>query len=333
MFTSEFQGRWRHLPNLKASNVALFCVVFSTTFAQVPTTITYDSRSGNYLIRYQGESGAVETIFEPATYVNPVIQVHVTREQGANAFRYGYSVRNSPNSRQRIYSFSVEYHSQIADITKPADQWTAEPFSRLPIVNWAHSLVEATGAKSRRSGIAQDSSVTGFSYQSTGLPSIVSCYSEGLTRTLRFPEEPPEDVDSLLSPIQEFPHNAVHRYTIGARDPLANISPPVFLDTLLSYTRQSAQLGWLGRNRDDDCDDDERPDDGVVRNIENRLQKARRELVRGDSVKARGELVKLVRKVDRLQRRGERVMTSEAYALLKYNTEYLIERLPERRRR
>jgi len=121
--------------------------------------------------------------------------------------------------------------------------------------------------------------------------------------------------------------------TIGPTAPPANFVATAFLDTLLSYTRQSAALGWLGRDRDDDCDDDERPDDGVVRNIENRLQKARRELVRGDSVKARRELLKLVRKVDRLQRRGERVMTSEAYALLKYNTEYLIERLPERRRR
>jgi hypothetical protein len=122
--------------------------------------------------------------------------------------------------------------------------------------------------------------------------------------------------------------------------------PSDYLDTLLSFTHQSADLGWLGRGRDNDCDDDERPDDGIVKNIELRLQKANRELTRGDSVQARKKLEKLVQKVERIWKRSQEeekkhgrdrwerqdnvIMTSEAYALLKYNSEYLIDRLPDK---
>ena len=138
--------------------------------------------------------------------------------------------------------------------------------------------------------------------------------------------------------------------TIGPTAPPNPFIHLAFLDTLFSYTRQSAELGWLGKGKDEDCDKDERPEVGIVRNIESRLQKAGRELERGDSVKARGELEKLIAKVERIWKRSEKqegqregkdrkhrgergkgepvIMTSEGYALLKYNTEFLIERLP-----
>ena len=134
--------------------------------------------------------------------------------------------------------------------------------------------------------------------------------------------------------------------SIGPTAPPADFAAMAFLDTLLSYTRQSADLGWLGKGRDNDCDDDERPDDGIVKNIELRLQNAKRELTEGDSVQARKELEKLLQKVERTWKRSQEeekrhkrdrwerndnvIMTSEAYALLKYNSEYLIDRLPDK---
>ena len=136
--------------------------------------------------------------------------------------------------------------------------------------------------------------------------------------------------------------------TVGPTAPPVKFVATIWIDTLLSYTRQSADLGWLGRDRDNDCDDDERPDDGVVKNIEKRLEKAKRFLERDDSVKARRELEKLVQKVERIWKRSQDqekkrgrgkewrqdkcLMTSEAYALLKYNTEYVIDHLPEKER-
>jgi hypothetical protein len=137
--------------------------------------------------------------------------------------------------------------------------------------------------------------------------------------------------------------------TIGPTAPPLNFDASVWIDTLLSYARQSVNLGWLGKERDDDCDNDEHPQDGIERNFERRLMMAQRDLQHGDSVKARMDLQMLVNKVDRIWKRGQEeekkqgkgkgrgkdnnvIMTSEAYALLKYNTEYLIDKLPERER-
>jgi len=269
-----------------------------------------------------------------------------------SAFIYRYKIQNHLSSEQRLEALRIEvgdYYLEnggsIGNFFDPRDWygWFSDVVSS-PVdlsargtVVWISedSLSNVSGLMvPARSSLGPGDTVT-LTFESNGLPSIKRFWASGWARPLL-----ERQYDSLLA--LGFSANDIQRpwyedaykgLTISPQLPSAIFQPLNLLDTLLSYTRQSAQLGWLGRNRDDDCDDDERPDDGVVRNIENRLQKARRELVRGDSVKARRELEKLIRKVDRLQRRGERVMTSEAYALLKYNTEYLIERLPERRRR
>ncbi len=72
--------------------------------------------------------------------------------------------------------------------------------------------------------------------------------------------------------------------------------------------------------------------------LDRRLEKARRVLMQNDSIRARKELETFVMEVElindisgRMEKRDQRpVMTSEAYALLKYNAEYLIDRLPDR---
>jgi hypothetical protein len=159
---------------------------------------------------------------------------------------------------------------------------------------------------------------------------------------------PSSELGNRIFDLKVFPANHVVQKTVAPTVPPIPSIHPAFLDSLLSYTRQSAELGWLGKRWDDDCDDDERPDDGITKNIEQRLQKAKRELTKRDSVQARKELEKLVQKVERIWKRSEAeekkqrrdrwekrdkvIITSEAYALLKYNTEYLISRLPERSR-
>ena len=79
--------------------------------------------------------------------------------------------------------------------------------------------------------------------------------------------------------------------------------------------------------------------------LDRRLDKTKRELSRGDSVRARKDLEIFVMEVEMLNNLSKKlegrnkqsevrdrspIMTSEAYALLKYNAEYLIDRLPER---
>ncbi len=291
--------------------------------------VTYDSVSGNFIISYNRDTltgRILHTLLIPETKIRP--KVNTVASQINSVFQYRYTVINQPGGRQNIYSFDLEVKSPLDSLILP-EHWSHGPYEYESFVQTLHDF--------QSEDIMIGDSLH-FSTLTSGLPGFVLMRFGGAgtedTLDLAFEWEPDESVDLLidsLASLEAIRHVALT--TIGGVNLPSPFMSLFFIDTLLSYTRQSAALGWLGRDRDDDCDDDERPDDGVVRNIENRLQKARRELVRGDSVKARRELLKLVRKVDRLQRRGERVMTSEAYALLKYNTEYLIERLPERRRR
>ena len=112
--------------------------------------------------------------------------------------------------------------------------------------------------------------------------------------------------------------------------------------------------GWYrnrenGKSRtwkvDDNWDFDRDWNTGIVGVLDKRLEKAKQALMRGDSAKARRELQIFVMEVELVYNLGEGregrskksetrgkkpAMTSEAYALLKYNAEYLIDRLPER---
>ena len=285
----------------------------------VTSSVSLDRVSGIYTYRYTIENGLISA----GRIIS--FEIDISRDSsGALLDSSGLQFRNA--------RLEATYRQAVAGL---GDQVIPVSFPSLPMYCDAGVTFRRT-IDFFRPLIDAGQRVSGYVVNSRGVPGI-----RGFIASPRFEVndyyprvDEVSNPDSLADEIDRDREAVKYRgLTVGPTAPPANFVTLTFLDTLLSYTRQSAQLGWLGRDRDDDCDDDERPDDGVVRNIENRLQKARRELVRGDSVKARKELVKLVRKVDRLQRRGERIMTSEAYALLKYNTEYLIERLPERRRR
>jgi hypothetical protein len=196
--------------------------------------------------------------------------------------------------------------------------------------------------------VTPGATLDGFVMTSAGLPSIRRFKAEPYFNIYRFFPSLEDTTRAMTISQMDSIREIVNFFgrTVGPNAPPANLDPSTWIDTLLSYTRQSADLGWLGKQRDNDCNDDERPDDGIVKNIELRLQKANRELTRGDSVQARKKLEKLVQKVERIWKRSQEeekkhrrdrwerqdnvIMTSEAYALLKYNSEYLIDRLPDK---
>ncbi|MFZ1082836.1 MAG: hypothetical protein WAO19_13035, partial [Candidatus Kryptoniota bacterium] len=141
----------------------------------------------------------------------------------------------------------------------------------------------------------------------------------------------------------------------------------VLIDTLISLKHQAVANGWLTDNKtckpdcdnimdgrdwynmgdfeqyakwspDNDWDFDHDWNNGIVEVLDKRLDKAQAELSKKDSVDARKDLeifvmeVELLNDVSKIEARGRTpIMTSEAYALLKYNAEYLIDRLPEGR--
>jgi hypothetical protein len=301
----------------------------------------------------------------------------VTFENHDSMFIYSYGLRNHARNKGSIIRFEVDVSRSPNSIpldtaglkfggSALTERWFREDFpglqGKIVPVSFLGTPGRMTGSFSNALTAVWDGypliqpgeGVGGFKLMSRGLPTTRRCVAS-----------PRFDIDSLFPDIEDTNRTLTitqmdsiqeavnyHGWTIGPTAPPLNFNATIWIDTLLSYTRQSVALGWLGREKDDDCDNDEHPQDGIERNIEHRLTMAQRELQDGDSVKARRDLQMLVNKVDRIWKRGQIVekkhehdrgdwwqhrkdwvvMTSEAYALLKYNIEYLIDKLPERER-
>ena len=101
--------------------------------------------------------------------------------------------------------------------------------------------------------------------------------------------------------------------TIGPVAPSTMITPIGWLDTLVSLKHQARDLGWIKEK-------------GIVTSLDQKLENARQLLQRGSNHAAVNVLEAFIKEVEAQNEKG---LTSEAYALLKYNAEYLIGKLRE----
>ncbi len=291
----------------------IIAIILSTgvSIAQNEPSITYDQPTGNYVIRYQGEDSTLhEVIFVPSTKVEPKISAELLEELDARSFHYSYTIANSSTSEQRILYFELLCAAAVDSITGPSKEWRIDIRDN-NIVHWGHTMASPDGLETPSSGIARDSSVRGFVLVSAGLPAVTSAYFTGKTQVLMFPDEPPGEIEQLLEPLVRFPGNTVLRKTIGPSKSSDGPAAPL-LDTLISYKHQALALGWMDST-------------GLVNSLDQRLENAKAKLVSGDSVAARNILEAFVHEVEA---QNGKHLTSEAYALLKFNAQYLIDRLP-----
>lgn len=293
--------------------IILTTLCFQSLSAQVKPSITLDPSTGNYIIRYQGGNGQEQEIeYEPATKIEPLVKASVYYNNGSDLCKYEYTITNGENSKQRLFSFSVEKQSSVFSINKPNKDWHIGQFYYRPIVDWYNSKGSG-GLSNPYDGIAPDSSASGFSFQSSGLPTIVSSFFEGTAKGLGFPDEPPMEIEEMLDPLIRFPANTVQRKTLGPKDPPDPFIITAFLDTLVSYKHQALDLGWITNK-------------GIANSLDKKLENARKQLEKGKVKQAINMLNAFLNEVEAQK---DKHLTSEAYALLKFNVEYLIQKLEE----
>ncbi len=100
--------------------------------------------------------------------------------------------------------------------------------------------------------------------------------------------------------------------TIGPTAPPAHFVSTDFLQTIISYKEQAIQQGWI-------------KDQGIGISLDAKLNAASAALARGDNKTAVNVLNALLNEVD--AQAGKQLLP-EAVALLKFNTQYLISKLP-----
>ncbi len=272
------------------------------------------------------------------------VQAAVT---GANdSLYFSYIIQNRKGSLQKIETFAVARGTKSISYVSGPTEWGFDVWTKQLLLSWDDEFLYNL--------LSQGSSDT-FEFSSTALPQIESFYIQGYNTT------------GTLSDIFT---NSFRGYTLAPADPPSPFFSLDFLDTLISYKHQSVPLGWL---KDDktckpDCDeimngrgwysegdfqqyDKWNPDNtwnfdrdwnnGIVEVLDARLIKAGVELSKKDSVDARQDLEIFVMEVEVLNDVSKKledskqapIMTSEAYALLKYNAEYLIDSLPAGRQK
>jgi hypothetical protein len=291
----------------------------------------------------------------PKHYPNP--RVAVQNVEG-RIFRYNYFVQNNKSSPKSMESFEIHildaYGANHFTIPRTIDpnHWEFPDMGGslygYSYVNWVvdrdtTDIFDMDISTPGKWGLQPGGTIS-FGFLSKQPPGIGKFQATTFIRPTSVDED-----DSLQKlgytnkQISPPPYNLGYQgLTLTPKSPTSPFDGISWIDTLISYKHQSVTLGWLTNGSVHEKDEDgDKSDEGIVERLDRRLDKAKAALAKSDSVKARLELELFVKEVEDVyhqnkeegKRLGVPVLTSEGYALLKYNAEYLIDRLPERSRR
>ncbi|MGH2567074.1 MAG: FIMAH domain-containing protein, partial [Bacteroidota bacterium] len=140
-------------------------------------------------------------------------------------------------------------------------------------------------------------------------PVIVTPDNEDSVRM--FVPEPTEEEEAAFQRLVD--SIKVRGVTIGPTAPPANFVPLAFLDTLISYKHQAFALGWIINK-------------GIITSLDQKLENAKKQLQNKDNKSAKNILQAFVNDIEALNKQSNQI-TSEAFALLKFNAEFLISKL------
>jgi hypothetical protein len=328
---------------MKRIMVTLLACVSLYTFCngQERDTLIYDPTSGNYLIRYHGtltfaqskdgtlrrltredvlnegeilveRDSLFSTVFEPGTKIEPIVQCVVTFHTQKNQFSYSYRVQNGSESIQSLFDITIDFGKAVEVSSATTNGWSNgqdyEAGNEGPANRWSWFPVEPSSHAIEPGGFAG-----GFELRSSGMPAINNCYFQGKrTIFLEFQGGIPEgDLGKRIHDLTVFPADYVVRRTVAPVQPPSPFVPTNFVDTLISYKHQALALGWITNQ-------------GIANSLDQKLDNARKQLERGNNKAAKNILEAFINEVEAQK---DKHLTSEAYALLKFNAEYLISRL------
>ncbi len=274
-------------------------------------TIYFDQNSGNYIIKYLGDSsvGELDTIitmtFVPPTKVDPIINARVNFVYDSSYYLYSYRITNQEDAQQRLYKFRLYFNSNIQIQNRQLNNWHGGRYviygSERYLSWWGDGGLEPTW------------SADGFAISSEHLPGIGHAGFKGYTPILSYEHgRPNRAIENKLLKLSVKKESFVYKATVI---PVVfnYLTSMDFLDTLKSYTDSSYSLSWI-------------KDEQTRDKYNNYFNTAKTYLEQGDSSTARTELQKVLTDCNT---DSATVLTSEAYALLYFNTEYLVNKLPE----
>ena len=277
---------------------------------------------------------------EVPKYEEYIVRADVHFDQASGIYSYEYILINPSSNKNLLWNLSI-YVSK--DLNSRELSWENLTYGKwysrhsseakkdkvVPIgmdgpQGWTYGIGEDENGKGFASfGSLEDyeirsgNSIRGLVLTSYGLPIIRAAMLLPGIDYDNLPEEYYGNVE-LTKQLQD--SLTYHTKTIGPTAPPAELKPLEFLDHIISMKHEAYSLGWI-KSR------------GIEQSLDAKLNAARRKLSQGNTNAAKDILNAFVNEVEAQGCESYencpegKHLTSEAYALLKYNALYLIERL------
>ena len=203
-------------------------------------------------------------------------------------------------------SYGISGLSRVKIFTKEGS------LSRLPDSTWKNIDYEEMLTALKVKGLSGLPSGTSaiFTIESEAPPSLTRVLSS--SPLISYWEcEPPEELAERARQAQR-ERPGVWSFSLAPRELEEPHSPLAHIDSLRLEVTEAAELGWI-------------TDEAVAASARDYLTLARADIDLGEPEAARGPLNALLALVEEEQ---DAALSSEAYALLRYNTEYILDRLP-----
>jgi hypothetical protein len=264
-------------------------------------------------------------------------------QQNRDIYDYKFLVENKNSSLQKLETLRIEIGdigknkggtvSGITQIKTLGNKWTGwtsdakvKPRNKNArgLVLWVanyDSIKNVSDMFMSPESALEPGEVQNFSMTSKGLPRIMRYFARGWNEPYTQSEYDSLRYDLGYSADEVSPpwyEDAYQGKTIAPVLPPNPFNHTVFLDTLINQTGKAQSLGWIS-------------DQNFVNELNNQLQQTRTHLSAGDSVKAAtvlSDFVDVVEATNAGQGPPGATLTPEGYALLYFNAQYLLKRLP-----
>jgi len=273
--------------------------------------------------------------YHPALLPNPLVGIGVNARVSQSSegyFIYNYEIYNPRANNGRITNVYLGIPRGVGDATMKSDGLKTECYIPKDIMaavtpvgmekppHWdcgvgTHQMA-GWSSSDHPYDIVPGQSLSGMVLTSYGLPGIRNVKVLPLIVETVYPSIEEYDVDmDELRKVQDQDEERVSFYgrTIGPTAPPAVFKTVEFLDYIIDLKHQAASLGWIDNA-------------GIVTSLDVKLDNAKKKLSQGDNNTARNILGAFINEVEA---QAGKHLTSEAYALLKYNAAYIMSNLPK----
>lgn len=272
------------------------------------------------------DSGYYEDCYyETGDRISVSVFGQVSKDTVLGVFSYSYTVKSNPQSEQNVWIFDITLPEKGIIINAAGPFGWGEPGWSGKKTKYSHLReikppYQIGWTASEGKEIKPSETLSGFMFHTSfGLPGIVDFYVEGDAPLPKCPEGMAVDFIPGYHDLTTYGPGIMGKI-IGPTAPPADFKPLEFLNYIINLKHQAFSLDWI-KNK------------GIENSLDAKLDNAKKKLEAGDNNTAKNILNAFINEVEAQGcetyedcPKGKH-LTPEAYALLKYNVQDLMEKL------